>query len=155
MKAPPVLVGGSSLPRQSKTPGVNRGRLPFEALCCFAVSDMPQHSFDGGGGELEKKIVKPVFLQHKPPPVNVASLPKSQTVAIQAGAASGLAVRIEKEGLQDVVNLSRRGLDVVMVFLPVPLDGQKDVDGQPHLERDDNGRTGGAAEVNRQRAIVG
>lgn len=93
------------LPRQSKAPGANRGRLPFEALCRFAVSDMLQHSFDGSGGKLEKKIVKPVFLQHKPTPVNVASLPESQTVAIQAGAASGLAVRIEKEGLQDVVNL--------------------------------------------------
>lgn len=149
------MAGLSSLPRQSKTPGANRGRLPFEALCCFAVSDMPQHSFDGGGGELEKKIVNPVFFQHKPPPVNVASLPKSQTVAIQACAASGLTVRIEKEGLQDVVNLFRRGLDVVMVFLPVPLDGQKDVDGQPHLERDDNGRTDGTAEINRQRAIIG
>lgn len=149
------MAGLSSLPRQSKTPGVNRGRLPFEASCCFAVSDMLQHSFDGGGGELEKKIVKTVFLQHKPPPVNVASLPKSQTVAIQAGAASGLAVRIEKEGLQDVVNLFRRGFDGIAVFSPVPLDAQKDVDGQPHLERDDNGCTGGTAEVNRQRAIVG
>lgn len=149
------MAGLSSLPRQSKTPGANRGRLPFEALCRFAVSDMLQHSFDGSGGKLEKKIVKPVFLQHKPPPVNVASLPESQTVAIQAGAASGLAVRIEKEGLQDVVNLFRRGLDGIAVFSPVPLDGQKDVDGQPHLERDDNGRTGGTAEINRQRSIIG
>ncbi len=149
------MAGLSLLPRQSKAPGANRGRLPFEALCRFAVSDMLQHSFDGSGGKLEKKIVKPVFLQHKPTPVNVASLPESQTVAIQAGAASGLAVRIEKEGLQDVVNLFRRGLDGIAVFSPVPLDGQKDVDGQPHLERDDNGRTGGTAEINRQRAIIG
>lgn len=152
--APPV---GRASPRslgKAKPPVRTGGRLPFEASCCFAVSDMLQHSFDGGWGELEKKIVKPVSLQHKPPPVNVASLPKSQTVAIQAGAASGFAVRIEKEGLQDVVNLFRRGFDGITVFSPVPLDGQKDVDGQPHLERDDNGRIGGAAEVNRQRAIV-
>ena len=149
------MAGLSSLPRQSKTPGANRGRLPFETLCRFAVSDMLQHSFDGGGGKLEKKIVKPVFLQHKPPPVNVASLPESQTVAIQAGAASGLTVRIEKEGLQDVVNLFRRGLDVVMVFLPVPLDGQEDIDGKPHLKHDDNIRAGGVSEVSRQRAVIG
>ena len=32
---------------------------------------------------------------------------------------------------------------------------RQDVDGQPHLERDDNGRTGGTAEINRQRAIIG
>ena len=63
------MAGLSLLPRQSKAPGANRGRLPFEALCRFAVSDMLQHSFDGSGGKLEKKIVKPVFLQHKPTPV--------------------------------------------------------------------------------------
>ena len=67
----------------------------------------------------------------------------------------GFAVLIEKERTQDVVNLLRHRFDGVAVLLALLLDGQKDVDGQPHLERDDNGRTGGTAEINRQRAIIG
>ena len=121
----------------------------------LAVPDVLQHSFDGGGGDLEKKVIQPMLLQHKPPPVDESTLIKSQAVPLQASVASGLTVRIKKERLQDTVNLFRRSLDGVTVFLPVPLDGQKDVDGQLHPERDDDGRAGGVTEVSRQRAVIG
>lgn len=115
---------------------------------------MLQYSFDGGGRELGKDVINAVFVHGQPLPVDESALIKPQTVPLQAGVVSGFAVRIKKERLQDTVNLFRRSLDGVTVFLPVPLDGQEDIDGKPHLKHDDNIRAGGVSEVSRQRAVI-
>lgn len=99
-------------------------------------------------------MVEAVRIQGEPLPVDIAPLIKSQRVPIQTGVAPGVAVTGKEELIQDVVDLLRRCLYGIAEFLPRPLDGQEDLDGQTHLERDDDGRAGGVAQVGGQRAGV-
>lgn len=94
-------------------------------------------------------------IQGEPLPVDIAPLIQSQRVLIQAGVASGVAVAGEEKTMQNVVDLIRRRRDGIAELLPRPLDGQEDVDSQPHLERDDDSCAGGVAQVGGQLAGVG
>lgn len=156
-EVPPPTTGAYPRPphRQKQTPGVNRRRLLMWLSCRCAVSDVLQNPLDGCGGKLGEQIGEAVRIQSEPLPVDIAPLIQSQRVPIQAGVAPGVTVAGEEKPLQNVIDLLRCCRDGMAELLPRSLGGQDDVDGQTHLERDDDGRVGGVVQVGGQLTGVG
>ena len=96
-----------------------------------------------------------MLIQHKSPPVNVAPLPESQIVAIQAGITLCMAVPIEEEREQNIVDLLRRCLNRIAEFLSVLLSNHKDTHSQPSTDGNRDGHIGCVVEFVRQWASIG